>query len=222
MCKIKALIFDMDGVILDSERISDITWQKAAETLKLKKTSDQIINKCRGTNYDDTVILLKDYYGDDFDVDEFLSLTGEYFREIEFSSGIPLLPYVTESLDFLKGHFKLALASSTAKKTVERQLTSAGVIGFFEKIVTGDMVVHSKPDPEIYRIACEKIGFKPEECIAVEDSPNGIKSAFNAGLNVIMVPDMIQPDSELEKMCLAVCSSLKDMCDYIKLNVISA
>ena len=222
MCKIKAFIFDMDGVILDSERISDITWEKAATKLKLSKSSSAIIDKCRGTNYDDMVILLKDYYGSDFDVHKFLSLTGEYFREIEDTSGIPLLPFVKESLDFLTKHFTLGLASSTAGNTVRRQLTAAGVINYFENLVTGDMVVHIKQDPEIYRLACESLSLKPEQCIAVEDSPNGIKSAYEAGLQVIMVPDMIKPAADLEKMCLTVCNSLNDMCDYVKLNLLNA
>lgn len=105
----------------------------------------------------------------------------------------------------------LALASSTRRTSVERQLTRAGLIKYFKTLTCGDSVKHSKPDPEIYTKACASVGVLPQDCAAVEDSPNGVISAYRAGLKVIMVPDQIQPTDEIKKMCTAVLTSLDEL-----------
>ena len=210
MNNIKAIIFDMDGVILDSESISDITWRKAGDETGVTVT-DEILNACRGSNKNDTIQTLKKYYGQDFDSEAFLERTSELFHEIEEKEGIPLLPYAKEILEYLKPRYSLALASSTRGATVERQLRAAGVIDFFETRTTGEMVEHSKPNPEIYLMACKSIGMKPEDCVAIEDSLNGIRSAHAAGLKPIMVVDKIQPTDEIRKMCVAVFDSLEGL-----------
>ena len=207
---IKAIIFDMDGVILDSESISAITWRKAAEEKGLT-VNDEILNACRGTNKNDTIVILKKYYGADFDSEAFFERTSELFYEIEEKEGIPLMPYAKEILEYLKPRYRLALASSTRGPTVERQLRNAGVIDFFETRTTGEMVEHSKPNPEIYLMACKSIGMKPEDCVAIEYSLNGIRSAYAAGLKPIMVIDKVQPTEESRNMCVAVFDSLEDL-----------
>ena len=208
--KIKAVIFDMDGVILDSESISDITWEKAAAERGLT-VNNEILNACRGSNKNDTIVTLKKYYGQDFDSESFLNRTSELFHEIEEKDGIPLLPYAKEILEYLKSRYRLALASSTRGPTVERQLRNAGVINFFETRTTGEMVEHSKPNPEIYLMACKSIGMEPGDCVAIEDSLNGIRSAYAAGLHPVMVIDKIQPTEEIRKMCIAVFDSLEEV-----------
>ena len=200
MKNIKAVIFDMDGILLDSETICDKTWQMALKDFNLIDNNDTI-NKCRGTNKTDTILILKQYFGPDFNAENFLTKTSEYFHKIEFEQGIPLMPYAKEILKYLKEkNYRIALASSTRYESVKRQLTNAGIIDYFETITTGDMVTHSKPDPEIYQKAIKSLNLKPENCIAVEDSPNGIKSAFAANLKVIMIPDKIQPTEEIKQM----------------------
>ena len=210
MNNIKAIIFDMDGVILDSESISDLTWRKAAEERGLS-VNDEILNACRGSNKNDTIVTLKKYYGADFDSEAFLERTSELFHEIEDKDGIPLLPFAKEILEYLKPRYHLALASSTRGPTVERQLRAVGLIDFFETRTTGEMVEHSKPNPEIYLMACKSIGMEPNECVAIEDSLNGIRSAYAAGLHPIMVIDKVQPTEEVRKMCEAVFDSLEDL-----------
>lgn len=206
----KGIIFDMDGVILDSESISDITWDKAACEFGVKMTAD-ILNSCRGSNKNDILEKLAQIYGKAFDAEGFLDRTGELFTEIENTKGIPLMPYAKETLEALKPRFKIALASSTKGPTVERQLTATGVIQYFEKRITGEMVTHSKPNPEIYLMACNAIGLKPEECYAVEDSLNGVRSAAAAGLKTIMVPDKVQPTEEIKALCWKILKSLKEV-----------
>ena len=206
----KGIIFDMDGVILDSETISDRTWIAAAKERGIEINLD-LINACRGTNKNDTIAIFKRYYGENFDGEGFLTRTGELFHQIEEKEGIPLMHYAKEILEYLKPRYTLALASSTRGPTVERQLRTAGVIDFFATRTTGDMVVHSKPDPEIYLMACKSVGLEPAECYAIEDSLNGIKSAYAAGLKPIMVIDKIQPTEEIRKMCAAVFDSLEGL-----------
>lgn len=210
MRDIKAVVFDMDGILLDTETICDRTWSMAARTMGIQSDVD-FVNECRGTNFQDTRVILRRCLGDDFDVERFMSLAAQYFREIEFGEGIPLMPYAKEILEYLKPKYRLALASSTRGESVRRQLTNAGLISYFETLTTGDMVSHSKPDPEIYHLACRSIRMREQDCVAVEDSPNGIKSASLAGLQVIMVPDKIQPTEKTKALCSHILSSLQGL-----------
>ena len=111
------------------------------------------------------------------------------------------MPYADETLSYLVKKYTVALATSTRREKASRQLENAGVKKYFSSLTFGDMVTHSKPEPEIYLMACRSAGLKPEECAAVEDSPNGIKSCFSAGLKPVMIPDRIQPSEEIKKLC---------------------
>ena len=207
---IKAVIFDMDGVILDSESVCDKTWVAALAEEGFVDDKDAI-NKCRGTNYADTCNILHELYGSNFPAEKFMTRASELFHKVENEQGIPLLPYAEETLEYLSAKYIVALASSTREASVRRLLKDKDVLGYFKTLTTGDMVSHSKPDPEIYRLACASIGLPPEVCVAVEDSPNGIKSAYAAGLKVVMVPDRIVPTKEIEKLCWKICPNLKEL-----------
>lgn len=210
MNEIKAVIFDMDGVLLDSESLSDKTWEQAAQEFKIS-LSTETLNKCRGRNRNDTTQILKDFYGSDFPSLQFLERTSEHFFQMEQNGHLHLMPYAKECLEYLKSKYRLALASSTRKESVYRQLTNLGLFSYFETITTGDMVVHSKPEPEIYTIACKSINENPKNCVAIEDSPNGIKSAFGAGLKTVMVPDRIKPSAKIEQLCWKIIPSLNQI-----------
>lgn len=214
MKKMQAVIFDMDGVILDSESVCDKIWESVAEKRGLENING-LIDLCRGLNRNDTISVLKKYYGKDFDGEEFLNTVRAKIRKTEEEGKLNLMPYAKECLDYLKPRYRLCLASSTSKESVFRQLKKLQVFDYFETITTGDMVVHSKPDPEIYRLACKSINTAPENCVAIEDSPNGIKSASAAGLSVIMIPDRIQPDKEIKQMCWEILPSLRAICDIL-------
>ena len=214
MNNFKAIIFDMDGVILDSESLSDITWDKAAADFNIKMTAD-ILNSCRGSNKNDILTILKNFYGNDFDANGFLARTGVYFDEIKNRDGIPLMPYAAQSLPLLQKKYRIALASSTKGPVVRSELAAVNVLHYFESITTGEQVVHSKPNPEIYLMACKSLGLPPAECIAVEDSFNGVRSAHAAGLFTVMIPDKVQPTEEIKSLYDKIFPDLKAFTDYL-------
>lgn len=211
---ISAIIFDMDGVLLDSESICNKTWKIASKEFGILDDKDAV-NKCRGTNRHDAAIILRQLYGQDFEGEKFLDRTSELFMEIEFSTGIPLMPYAKEILEYLKPKYRLALASSTRGPTVQRQLTNAGLIEYFESRTTGEMVTHSKPDPEIYQLAVKSLGLQAENCVAVEDSPNGASSAIAAGLKTVLIPDRTPATQDVLQRAWKVCESLAGLRNFL-------
>ncbi len=209
----KACVFDMDGVLLDTESLCKKCWRRAARDFCLKDI-DEVFYKCVGQARQDTFKTLQDFFirqKSDFDARTFYLYAVEFFKKEEALHGIPLKKGARECLERLSSEgVTLALASSTRTEVVKRQLNDAGLLKFFKTITCGDSVLHSKPDPEIYLKACASIAMKAEDCYAVEDSINGVRSAYSAGLKVIMVPDLIEPDEETVKLCKAVIPSLDE------------
>lgn len=212
---VKAVVFDMDGVLLDSERITRIMWKKAAEEYAAEDI-ETAVRECTGRSVDDTCDYLHERYGQDFPAREFRMRCSELFHEYVDVNGLPLMRYAPEILAYLKdAGYVLALASSTRQETVRKELKAAGLIDYFKTITCGDMVTHSKPNPEIYLAACRSIRIAPADCVAVEDSPNGIISAYRAGMKPVMVPDQIQPTAELRNLLFRLCSSLEGLRDFL-------
>lgn len=212
---INSIVFDMDGVLFDTERLATDAWFESARVMGIPDI-EAGIKGCIGLNRNDSIAFLAECYGEDFPCEEFLSRTSRVFKEIMGKVGLPVKPGVYEILEFLKENgFRIALATSTGKPDAMRHLETAGITRYFDEIVTGDMIVHAKPDPEIYRMACGELGSLPEDCIAVEDSPNGIRSAYGAGLKVVMIPDLIEPTDELEKLLYRRFASLLELKDFL-------
>lgn len=211
MEEIKAVVFDMDGVLFDSERITRIMWKKAGDEYGIDDV-ETAVKDCTGSSRPDQWAYLKQKYGQDFPAKEFRERCSQLFREYVDKDGLPLMPYAKEILEYLsQKNYPLALASSTRKETVHHELKDAGLFDFFNTIVCGDEVEHSKPHPEIYRKACRNLGIENQYCVAIEDSPNGIRSAFGAGMKPIMVPDQIQPSDEIRKMLFSLCPNLESL-----------
>lgn len=208
---IRAVIFDMDGVLLDTESVCKVCWRRAAGEYGVERI-DEAFMRCVGQNTSDSLILLKDYCGRKVSPEDFYARTSELFYVVEREEGLKKMPFVSECLESLKERgFRLAVASSTRWVNVERQLKAAGIFDFFETITTGDKVIHSKPSPDIYLKSLDSLKLKAVQCIAVEDSPNGVRAASRAGIKCVMVPDQIQPDSEMKNLAFKILPSLKEL-----------
>ena len=215
MGNFKAVVFDMDGVLFDTEIICLEAWKMVGEEYHIEDIERTAIG-CIGLNLTDTKAFFQQKYGADIDFDFYKEECSRHMREFIDRDGLPLKPGVKEILTFLKEKgCRVALASSSSKSSVLKHIDRAGISGFFEVVVGGDMVEHSKPRPDIYLIACKELGVKPSEAIAIEDSPNGLRSAHAAGMMPIMVPDLIAPTAEIEKLLYARCDSLLNVRDFL-------
>ncbi len=213
------VIFDMDGVIFDSERACLVTWTEAAAPYGITN-SKEVFDKCIGTNNNQTHQIVEDAYKDQFGegiADKLLSESSRLFHEKYDGGNLPIKDGVKDILEYLKAeNIRCAVASSTRKAVVEAELRDAGFLDYFEEIVGGDSVKVSKPDPEIYLLACDKMNVDPQNAFAIEDSYNGIRSAYAAGMRPIMVPDMIPADDEMKKLSEVVCEDLLGVIDYLR------
>ncbi len=213
---IESVVFYMDGVLFDTERVCTDAWYQAGKEMDIPDMGI-VAAGCVGLNSKDTRQFFMNQYGKEFPYEEFMKRTSQLFHKTIETEGLPIKPGVFELLKFLQdNHYKIALATSTNKASAVEYLEEAGIINYFEIIVTGDMVRHGKPDPEIYLTACRKLGSLPELCIAIEDSPNGLKSAFHAGLKPIMVPDLIEPAKDLKKLLYGKFESLFGVMNYLQ------
>ena len=211
-----AVIFDMDGVIFDSERATMQCWQELAQKYGIRDIETPYL-ACIGTNDAKTRQIMLDAYGDDFPYDDRAKEASRMYHEKYDGGRLPMKSGVFEILDFLKANGKrIALASSTRKQTVVNQLRDAGILKYFDEVVTGDMVARSKPEPDIFLLACEKTGVAPERAYAIEDSFNGIRAAYRGRLRPIMVPDILPADDEMRGLAEAVVDSLNRVVDYLK------
>lgn len=214
MKKFDAVIFDMDGVIFDSERATMYCWLELAQKYNIENLEEHFL-ACTGTTNQRTREIMLEAYGEDFPYDTFAKEASVMFHEKYDGGKLPMKSGVKALLEYLRDQGKkIALASSTRKQTVVNELRDAGIIDYFDEIVTGDMVTHSKPHPEIFLLACEKVGVKPENAYAIEDSYNGIRSAAAGGLRPIMVPDLLPANEEMKHLAETVLVSLDEVVEY--------
>ena len=211
-----AVVFDMDGVIFDSERGMMQCWLELAEEYGIRDMEKTYL-ACIGSNGARTKRIVRDAYGEDFPFDAFAQEASRRYHEKYDGGRLPVKPGVPEILEFLeKSGKRIALASSTRRQTVVDQLRDARILRYFEAVITGDMVAKSKPEPDIFLRACAEIHTPPERAYAIEDSHNGIRAARRGGLRPIMVPDLLPANAEMFQLAEAVLGSLKDVITYLR------
>lgn len=212
---VKAVIFDMDGVLFDTEKLCMDSWIAVAGEQGIPDM-ETFFPSCIGRNLTDTKALFRDFYGDVYDYERFRKQASIWFHNYIEQKGLPVKKGVRELLDFLqRGGYDIGLASSTSRPSVEGHLVRAGIREYFQSLTTGDMVEHSKPCPDIYLMACKSVGVDPAWAIAIEDSPNGIRAAYSAGMIPVMVPDLIAPDQEMREKSVLICRDLLEVMRFL-------
>ena len=211
----KAVVFDMDGVIFDSERAVMQCWKEVASRHNIPDIEKAIL-ACTGTTMVRTREIMLNLYGADFPYDEYARESSAIFHSRYDGGRLPMKQGVKELLTFLKERGKkIALASSTRQQVVTDELRDAGIIEYFDRIICGDMVSRSKPAPDIFLKACEELNITPSDSYAIEDSYNGIRAAHAGGLHPIMVPDLLPADEEMQSLAEIVLPNLTCIMEYL-------
>lgn len=213
----KGAIFDMDGLMIDSERIVLMGYEFAMNKFGYSRELLDIAKSCIGLTYDDTRRKFNETMGNGFDYDTFKPHVSEFVHKYFKTNGIPVKKGLFELLKVLKQeNYRLCVATSTRASTAKDELTNAGILSHFEDLVGGDNIKNGKPAPDIFLEAAKRIDVHSKDCIVFEDSINGIKAAYNAGMKPIMVPDMIEPTDEILPMIYKRLNSLDEAIPLIK------
>lgn len=214
---IDGFVFDMDGVLFDTERLCQKCSRVVAEAYGIGDIIDDIYQKAIGLNRASEKKLYEEAVGKAFPYDEYRNECARQIRLIIAEEGMPVKAGAYMLLQYLKtNRYKIALATSTSKKSAMSHLEMSKMTEYFDVIITGDMVENGKPDPEIYLKACKGLEIVPQNAVAIEDSPNGLKSATAAGLRTIMVEDMIPYTPCLKPYASINLKSLTDVLELLR------
>lgn len=216
--KIELVIFDMDGLMFDTEKLIFISWKESCKKYK-QNISDDIFIESIGLSRKKTIEVYKKYYDVSFPYKGIVNETARIFENHIRSEGVPLKEGLLELLEYnKKKQLKMALATSTKRDRTELMLNLSGTVKYFDLAVCGDEIANGKPDPEIFLETAKRLNCRPENCIVLEDSKNGIIAANKAGMLPIMVPDIIKPTKEIEDMVFKKFDSLKEVKSFFEDN----
>lgn len=206
----------MDGTLIDTETYYRICWPKALAAFGYHMTDEQAL-AMRSLGRPFAIAQLKEWFGEELDYAAVRAERKALMEEMLGKNGIHLKPGAQELLHYLREkHITAAVATATDLERTEKYLKQAGIYDCFDQLISAVMVAEGKPSPDIYLYACSQLGASPENCIAVEDSPNGVWSAYRAGCKVIMVPDQTAPDPELQKCLYAQAESLDKIREWME------
>jgi len=205
---ITAILFDMDGLVLDTEKLYTRFWQEAANFFGYPMTKEQALGM-RSLNRGAGLAKMQSYFGPAVDYDRIRGKRIELMDAFVEKEGVTLKPGIRELLAYLKKRgMKTAIATSSPLERTILYLTSVGLQNSFDELVSGYMVEKGKPEPDIYLYAANKLGVRPENCMVLEDSPAGILAAHRAGCLPVMIPDQDKPDKKTEALLYAQAESL--------------
>lgn len=203
------VLFDMDGLMLDTERISMRAWQAGCAEAGHTLTDAQFLDII-GHRESDCLALIKNLFGADIDVNRIAASTRRHYAK-RLEAGVPVMPGLTGALEELSAAgIPLAVATSTHHDVATAKLAKAGIGKYFRAIVGGDLVAHGKPAPDLYVMAAALAGVAPERCIALEDSGPGLRAAHAAGCAAVLIPDLKPPTPEIERLAHRVLGSMSE------------
>ena len=212
---VQGVLFDMDGLVLDTEKLYTCFWIEAAQELGYPMSWQQALgmrslNRVWGQQY------LEKLFGPEV---SYLAMREVRIRRMDAwiaAHGVEAKPGVRQLLDYLKArHIPCAITTSSPAQRVKDHLSPLGLYDFFDKICSGYEVEHGKPAPDIYLYGAASLGLAPGSCLALEDSPTGIESAFRAGCLPVVVPDLDEPGAETLAKSFARVDTLADICEML-------
>ena len=213
---IKVIIFDMDGLMINSERVTYECYVKVLEKMNLTMSED-FYKRLLGKTLPTAFQIMYDEYGNDFPMDDVLGEVHQLMNDIFEKEGVPLKEGLIELLTYLKDNNYLTIvATSSTRNRVEHLLGMADILKHYDDSICGDEVTHGKPNPEVFLRACEKLGVQPSQALVLEDSEAGIQAAHSANIPVICIPDMKYPEPEYAQMTTKIFQSLHTVIDYLK------
>lgn len=213
---VSGIIFDMDGVLIDSERQSNEGWLWAAGQLGVDIPM-WLIDSFKGAPAELCCKFFDDYYKGVIDYWEAKELRTQHVYKIRETEGIPVKKGVKDIFEYIRNNgLKCAVATSTRRESAEKTLHEIEVWDYLDAVVYGDEVEHGKPEPDIFLRAAKAIGISPSEAVVVEDSINGIKAGYAAGMRVVHIPDTIAIDDDIRKLTYMVCDDLNGLIDVVE------
>ena len=217
--KLKGLIFDMDGLLIDTERLSYEALVRDCRERGFELTLEQFLG-IRSLSIPKCEEKFKGYFGEDFDFKDSFDKHFIYMNEHMDKYGVPMKKGADSILNFAKAKgLCVALATSTPLPIAESHLRSLSLWDYFDKVQSAADIKNGKPAPDVYLAASKLLGLEPCECMAFEDSPNGVRSASSAGCITVMVPDLSGPDEELSKLIYASVRDLDEAVELIEKNM---
>ena len=212
----KAVIFDMDGLMIDSERVTYNEYVKKLAQLGHHDFTEELYRNCLGKNKPGICQVFIDHYGQDFPMTEVWDDVHVWIDE-SLRQYVPKKKGLVELLEYLKANnYKTIVATSSGRARVDEILKNADLTKYFDDTICGDEVTHGKPHPEIFLTACQKLDVKPEEALVLEDSEAGILAAYDGRIDVICVPDMKYPEPQFVEKVTKIVDSLDKVIDYLK------
>ncbi|WP_028862697.1 HAD family hydrolase [Psychromonas aquimarina] len=207
----QAAVFDMDGLLLDTEKVCMQAFREACEFLSLPMLEDVYLGII-GSNAAGIEQVLRNGYGPELDYETLRHEWMKRYHPIVEHQAIPVKAGVIDLLTWLKSQsIPAAVATSTPRELAKTKLKLAGLLDYFEHLSTGCEVKNGKPDPEIFLLAAERLNVRPENCLAFEDSSNGVRSGVAAGMQVYQVPDLVKPCADVIALGHNISGSLSDV-----------